>query len=348
MKTENRCFWIDALKAICMICVYIYHTGFYYGIDYNRFVFIIAPFYVNGFFFISGYLLFKSYLKKDRYLKNDYFKSVKNILFKLVIPTILFSVIAYIPKHGTITNASHFMIYTIGGTAFWFTSALAVSQTLITSLFLSNRKNIWTFTLLSAALLVLINLFGDVRSKQAEEYAPWFWQTGMLYMFIMCLGGIYYRYETLIFKFINNSYVALSLLLAYIGVLQTSLHYPTYYFGLSGRNNITGIFGTVLSILLLMYISNRIRKKPIIEFIGKNSIIFYFLSCFAPIAVSAIANYLIAEKNYVIYVCVTFAAITVSYITTYIITRYFPFILDLRNLRIRKTNNDKDICPLKK
>ena len=63
---------------------------------------------------------------------------------------------------------------------------------------------------------------------------------------------------------------------------------------------------------------------------------------------SAIANYLIAEKNYVIYVCVTFAAITVSYITTYIITRYFPFILDLRNLRIRKTNNDKDICPLKK
>ena len=61
----DRKFWIDALKAICIICVYVYHTGFYYGIDY-KFVFVIEPFYVNGFFFISGYLFFRSYMKKER------------------------------------------------------------------------------------------------------------------------------------------------------------------------------------------------------------------------------------------------------------------------------------------
>ncbi len=335
----DRKFWIDALKAICIICVYVYHTGFYYGIDYN-FVFVIKPFYVNGFFFISGYLFFRSYMKKDRYLKKDYIVSIKNVLFRLVIPTILFSIILYLPKHYASANGVNFIIYTFGGTAFWFTSALSVAQITFSTMFLSNIKNVWTYTFLSTILLVLLNMYGDIRSKEANEYFPWFWQTGLMYMFIMSLGGLYYKYESITFKIINKPYVISTLLITYACILLGSLYTPIYFWGLSGKNNFLGIVGTIIAILLLIYATNKIKKNKIIEFIGKNSIIFYFLSGISPIVVSTITCYLTEKKTYAIYVLVTIISLLVSSFVSYIISRYLPFIIDLRNLiNVSKKNH---------
>lgn len=329
---EKRDFWVDAFKAICMICVYVYHTGFYYGIDYHKLTQPITPFYVNGFFFISGYLLFKSFFKKDIYLKKDFIKSFKNILFKLVIPTLLFSIIAYLAKYRGISDINHFCILTFGGTSFWFTSALSISQIAITLLLLSNRKNIWLYLFLSVIILVLINTSGKIGNGiPVEEYFPWFWQTGLLYIFIMCLGGIYYKYEHVIIKFINRAYIISSLLLSYVGILYYSSIAPTYCFGLSGKNNFMGIIGTILAILILIYITQKIRRGHLFQFIGKHSIIFYFLSGIVPITISAIANHFITEKTYIIYTCVTAISLGTSCFIAYIISKYFSFVTDLRN-----------------
>ena len=61
---SNRLNWIDTLKAICMIGVYIAHSEAFTKGDsmLNK---AVQPFYVNAFFFISGYLLFKKYLKTE-------------------------------------------------------------------------------------------------------------------------------------------------------------------------------------------------------------------------------------------------------------------------------------------
>lgn len=61
----NRKNWIDAVKALCMIGVYLMHSYAYYnnnGTNYGAFV---SPFYVNAFFFVSGYLLFGKLLVSD-------------------------------------------------------------------------------------------------------------------------------------------------------------------------------------------------------------------------------------------------------------------------------------------
>lgn len=329
---KDRKFWIDAIKAICMICVYVYHTGYYYGIDYNKFVFIFTPFYVNGFFFVSGYLFFKSYDKKHLYGKKEYIKSIKNILFRLVIPTIFFSACLYIPKHWGAISIDGFIINTLGGTGFWFTSAMCVSQIVLATFFLSNRKNIWIYFLFATTILATMNIFGDIRIKPAEEYFPWYWQTGLIYIFVMCLGGIYYKYEESIYKLISKPFMVLLITVAYAVIIYYSLIYPTYYFSLSGRNNMLGIIGMVISILLLISITTRIKESRLLHFIGKNSIVFYFLSGAVPTVVSVITNSLIEEKSYIIYTCVTIVSLAVSCGITYIITHYMPFILDLRNI----------------
>ena len=333
---NNREIWIDAIKTICMICVYVYHTGYYYGIDYNKFVFIFTPFYVNGFFFVSGYLFFKSYDKKHLYGKKEYIKSIKNILFRLVIPTIFFSACLYIPKHWGAISIDGFIINTLGGTGFWFTSAMCVSQIVLATSFLSNRRNLWIYLLLATTILITINIFGDIRSKPAEEYLPWYWQTGLIYIFVMCLGGIYYKYEESIYKLISKPFMVLLIAVAYVITIYCSQIYPAYYFGLSGRNNMLGIIGMVISILLLISTTTRIKESRLLHFIGKNSIVFYFLSGAVPTVVSVITNSLIEEKSYIIYTCVTIVSLAVSCGITYIITHYMPFILDLRNIRNTK------------
>ena len=333
---NNRQFWIDAFKAICMVCVYIYHTGHYYGINYAEYLFPIVPFYVNGFFFISGYLLFKNYMSKQTYSKKEYIRGIKNIFFRLALPTVIISILTFIPKHHGAITIDGFLINTIGGTTFWFTSALCVSQTILTTLFLCNKRNIWSYFILSTILLIIINIYGDIRSKPAEEYFPWYWQTGLIYIFVMCFGGIYYKYEESIYKLLSKPFMVLLIAVAYVVTIYCSQIYPAYYFGLSGRNNMLGIIGMIISILLLISITTRIKENHLLHFIGKNSIVFYFFSGAVPTVVSVITNSLIEEKSYIIYTCITIVSLAVSCGITYIITHYMPFILDLRNIRNTK------------
>ena len=53
----QRSFWIDHVKVICMIGVYLLHSEAYYGFGDIQYGMLITPFYVNAFFFVSGYLM---------------------------------------------------------------------------------------------------------------------------------------------------------------------------------------------------------------------------------------------------------------------------------------------------
>ena len=58
--------WINALKALCILFVFLRHSENYYGEDLGWFDSIFLPFYVNAFFFVSGYLLFWKQLSVPR------------------------------------------------------------------------------------------------------------------------------------------------------------------------------------------------------------------------------------------------------------------------------------------
>lgn len=62
--------WINALKAFCIIFVFLRHCGNYDGADLGWFDGIYLPFYVNAFIFVSGYLLFWKQLFEPKIMEN--------------------------------------------------------------------------------------------------------------------------------------------------------------------------------------------------------------------------------------------------------------------------------------
>lgn len=63
MKSIN---WINTLKALCIMAVFICHTQAYYGLSIGTLGSLVNPWYVNAFFFVSGYLLFWKQLSSPR------------------------------------------------------------------------------------------------------------------------------------------------------------------------------------------------------------------------------------------------------------------------------------------
>lgn len=57
-------YWINAVKALAIIAVYLSHvqSSVFYGYNIGKVHAFISPWYVNAFFFISGYLLFRKQL----------------------------------------------------------------------------------------------------------------------------------------------------------------------------------------------------------------------------------------------------------------------------------------------
>ncbi|MDO5460090.1 MAG: acyltransferase [Bacteroidales bacterium] len=336
-EAPKREHWIDCLKAICIICVYIAHCESFYYEGESIASFLVAPFYVNAFFFISGYLLFKKQFNNNRIenytFKREYRQDLCNILFRLVIPTIIFSAIIYLPKNNGIFDLRNFILNVLGGTSLWFTSALAVSQLVIFTLLLSRRTNIWFYVVFTFLLLLGTFCLGDVRSKAAEEYFPWYWQTGLIYTFLMILGGVYSRYE----RRINNAMNKPLTLMAAFGILATIMMFAwngttMLCLGLSGKGNILGYSTIITSILLLIYIAKAIPKNRFTDFIGKQSIVFYFLSGAVPTTLLPLIKKIPLDNSCIICTAYITLSLIASYIATYMVTRYVPFILDFRNL----------------
>ena len=58
--------WINAVKALCIIFVFLRHSENYYGVNMGWTDSLFLTFYVNAFFFVSGYLLFWKQLTSPR------------------------------------------------------------------------------------------------------------------------------------------------------------------------------------------------------------------------------------------------------------------------------------------
>ena len=331
---QQREHWIDTLKAICIICVYIAHCESFYSPSYNLSKLIVSPFYVNAFFFINGYLIVRKYFNNDKiinYSLKEYRDNIKNILFRLAIPTIIFSAIIYLPKNNFDFDLQNFCLSVLGGVSLWFTSALCISQLVIYTLFLSKRTNILPYVFITFLIFIVTNMFGDIRSKSAEEYFPWFWQTGLIYTPLMMLGGMYYTFEKRIDYYLNKPAITTATFIILAGLMFFAGNGVNMYFlGLSGRSNILGYTTTLLSIISLIYITKRIANNKITDFIGKQSIVFYFLSAAVPSTLLFVINKLPYKNSYIVLAIYILSSITISYIAAYIILRFFPFLLDIR------------------
>lgn len=73
---------------------------------------------------------------------------IVNILYRIVIPSVLFSAIEYVPAvalRGDGFSLPEMVYKTVGGGTYWFTSALVVAQLLYFFMLLTRKRNVWFY-----------------------------------------------------------------------------------------------------------------------------------------------------------------------------------------------------------
>ena len=207
-KTDSQetLSWVNWAKVICLFIVYLYHAESRSGYFIGRLDELVEPFFVNIFFVVSGYLIFKKQMTPNVYgmsrkewIRHDGRVFLKNLLFKIIIPTILFGALLYIPKvviRGGELNMAHFLRHSIGGGGLWFTPALAVAEMLLFVLLIVRMVSPIRVFIVSIGLTIAAWF---IHSVSPVNY-PWYYQTGMCATLFLSFGGILYEIEHLQFK----------------------------------------------------------------------------------------------------------------------------------------------------
>ena len=337
MESKKNILWINLLKGICMISVYLLHAEVYTGMAWVKsYGFVLQPFYVNAFFFVSGYLLFRKWLYVNNQLVMDrggYLESLNNLFFRLILPTIIFASILYIPKilfHKGDVSVGKYFYDVWGGISFWFTSALLVSQFVLLTLFLSKNRNIWFYLLISVGLFV----FAYWLSRVDITPFPWYYKSGLAAILFLTLGGIYYKYESVIDKFIGLCGYIIIFVIYWLAMIWDFNSHSMRFGLLSVDINLLGFVVVLLGIVMLVGVCKTLDSIKMINYIGENSIVFYFLSGVVPATISTIFKCFVAI-NYIYVLLIALLSIMVSCGLCFLINRYFKFLLDLRFLKIK-------------
>lgn len=331
--------WINYLKAISIIAVYIVHCESYYGLGIGILEWLVRPFFVNAFFFVSGYLMFRKQLseplikqKTGAYLQSDGQTYLSNILFRIVIPSILFSIIEFLPAiaiRGEKFSMAEMLYKTIGGGTYWFTSALVVAQLLFFLLLLTRKRNVWFYSAIGIGIgLMATYLITHDLWIGARNY--WAYKQGLICMMFLALGGLYWRYEQQINK-VLSWYVMLPLLAVYIYIV--GWHYGSVECIISTFHlNGLGLLMSTIIVFLLPRILRDLKPVDAITYIGKHSICFYFMSGALPIVLGILVRHFM-DVNAFGYILVLVFSLAIAYLATYVINRWLPWLLDLRLLK---------------
>lgn len=206
-NTTRDIIWIDWVKSICIFFVYWCHV-IQLG-AYDRPIDIpYGFFFVNAFFFVSGYLIFSKQLANseiDCNVRTFWKKNIvdggllPNIIFKIAIPSIVFSTIDYVPKvlirGEEMSLWMYFQDTFLRGTN-WFTCALTVSEMIIFIFLLSRLRRIRYYVLSGAAIAIFGKYLQDNNFLiLGNTYMPWFYKSGMIATIFLVLGGLFFKYE---------------------------------------------------------------------------------------------------------------------------------------------------------
>ncbi|MBO4918306.1 MAG: acyltransferase [Bacteroidales bacterium] len=333
--------WINALRALCIIFVFLAHCQSNYGTKLVLVHSIYLPFYVNAFFFVSGYLLFWKQLSSPKILESGSQYLIGggktlflNIIFRIVIPSIFFSIIEYIPAsliRGRSIDYSSFFFKTIGGQTYWFTSALVVAELILLILFMTRRKSIWFYAVIAIPLgaLGIYMAHNDITIFSRNW---WEYRQGIIAVMFLAFGGLYWRYERIIRK-VLKWWVELILCGAYFSIILLCKHAAPTISTLSIEP--LGVVTSLIACVLLVELCRILPESRVLTFIGQNSIGFYFMSGALPIICSFIVHKFLSESTVWGLLIVFAVCLMVAYLVMKVLTRWAPWLFDLRVLCAR-------------
>ena len=128
-----------------------------------------------------------------------------------------------------------------------------------------------------------------------------------------------------------NKYVFIGLIVLYVILL---IIYPSHFKVLVSMLdvNIAGIFLSILATVTLIEACKRLLESNALNYIGQNTIGFYFMSGALPIVLSMVVHKVMPGSSALGLAIVFAGSMGISYVAVYIMNRFMPWLLDLRTL----------------
>ena len=333
----ERLFWPDAVKGICMILVFYNHVQGLYALPGERVQHFIDPFFVNAFFFITGYFfLYRQWNApvvnehRSEYWHSYGKRQVLNVLFRLIIPSILFSLLTVFPKvvlksHGEV--GAYFMYKSFGGGSYWFVSALVSAYVLLLiPLFLRIRKVAFYvgYAVVCAGLGAYLN----------DYFLPWHFDKGLLVVVFIVAGGLFHYVSDAFFR-LKWWWLVLPMGLYAMATLFLYEELDIHCKGSIGDYNLIGYVVSILGSLLLTWFCFRLPHSRGLSYIGHHSILFYFFSGAVPYMVVRFVGGWFPRSELWFW---AFFAVSLFAVwgVVYVIYRWFPWMVDIRKLRVAR------------
>lgn len=326
--------WINWAKLYGMILVYIYHTSFYLNIPSTGYA-LYEPFFVNIFFFVSGYLLFSRQLSAPvaekparAWAGGEGRTMLTNIICRIAIPTVIFSMINYFPKkilRGQEIDTWTFLHDTLLGGSLWFTCALTVAELLFLLLLLSRVRDALFY--FAAAMFIA---FAGYSMEQGgvtingSQAVPWCYQKGMIAMLYMASGALFWKIEHHADRIFRGMRwllpLSLYLLLLYILSAYSKGFCESFIINISG-------------VLTLVYISKRTRPLKLADWIGRNTIGLYFLSGAVPNVLAMAYTKAFGTADSLSWLLLSVFSFALAVCIVWGLKKYTPFLFDIRTRR---------------
>lgn len=323
-----------------MFLVVLYHSEVYYGPGHS-WSWIFEPFFLSGFFFISGYLFTKDISKIN-------FRSkFRQVLRAIIIPYFIFVTAMALPKVmlGR-SDAQQILIDIIMMRSSWFVVAIAVMQ-IIYAVLLYVKSSLWNIVI-STSILFLLGYASVVLYRDCPEWLyeyPWLQSEDLPNRLPLCLNLAFVQSPFfalgILFRHYENSF-PIHIIASGNALITSVLLYVVVYVyidhnyigssmcvAMNQYNNILFIFLIgLIGIWALVCISYRIHNFKPVNYIGKNSILFYFLNGAALTFVQVLINKVtfINPNNYFNQFLVAVIATALMFPCVWLINKYLPIL----------------------
>lgn len=329
MAVQGELNWVNVLRAWSMAGVYLWHSEVYCGGDRILSVFI-SPACMAVFFFVSGYLFFRK--AHDAGQTQTWRHQLGNVFFRLVVPTMFFAALLYVPKtlfHRQVASWAGFGFSVVGGTTFWFTSALALIQiSAIGLLWLMRLVNLSRRLTMAMMMVVGACLWLGFTQIHAPFNAfPWSFTSGMHYFIFFVLGGCFSA-SSLLNDYSRPRHPFLLVLpFAVYVVLCLLVGQPN-----AMLDHLLRLVAAMVGLACFVPLACLVPPSRWQTFVGRNSIAFYFLCGLMPALLAFLFRHFGFEGGWAV-PAVFLLSFMLSGCTSWLLRRYTPSLFDLRELK---------------
>lgn len=287
-EKKSREDYLDLSKGCLIVLLYIYHTESHFDGDHT-WSFLFQPFFLAAFFIISGYLAFKN-------VRDISWDNTLNQVFRtLLLPYFIFTVSFFFVKSIFMSGDEIWTGITdvLLLRASWFVIALSVLKIGYCWLL----KKIANFQIISLITFALWTIGYCLIIYYRHSNAPFVSSilmnsTALPNRMPLCFNvalitspffyaGILWRHYHSYINLNKSWWYILSVCAIYVLVLTIDRKYLGSYVTMA-----THSYNNVLLIMLyafwgsyaLLLVCKKIKKLPIINYVGINSILFYFLN----------------------------------------------------------------------